>query len=94
MDPSLIISLLSGAAGGNAAGALLKNTSMGLLGNSLAGIVGGGLGGKLIGLAGIGGMGSAGGLDAGSIFSSLLSGGVGGGDLMWIVGMVRQMMAK
>jgi len=33
----LIIQLIAGAAGGNIAGALLKNQSLGTLGNSLAG---------------------------------------------------------
>ena len=40
----LIISLLSGAAGGNIVGKLLKNLDLGPLGNSIAGIIGGGLG--------------------------------------------------
>jgi hypothetical protein len=34
----LIISLVCGAVGGNAAGAVMKNKSLGTLGNSLAGI--------------------------------------------------------
>lgn len=37
-----IISLISGAAAGNVAGALLKNLSLGGLGNSIAGIAGDG----------------------------------------------------
>ena len=44
----LIIQLVSGAIGGNVAGGLLKNQSLGTLGNSIAGIVGGGLGGQLL----------------------------------------------
>jgi len=44
-----IISLVSGAAGGNIAGALLKNFSLGTLGNSIAGIGGGGgIGGAIL----------------------------------------------
>lgn len=95
MDPALIISLLSGAAGGNAAGSMFKNLSLGMLGNSVAGIVGGGIGGKLIALllpalaAKAGG-----GMDIMSILSSVLSGGVGGGGLMAVIGMIRGMMAK
>ena len=38
----LIIQLISGAVGGNIAGALLKNLNLGPIGNSIAGIVGGG----------------------------------------------------
>ena len=39
----LIIQLISGAVGGNIAGAILKNLNLGPIGNSIAGIVGGGL---------------------------------------------------
>ena len=46
---TLLIQLISGALGGNVAGALFKNLSLGTLGNSLAGIVGGGLGGQILG---------------------------------------------
>jgi uncharacterized membrane protein YeaQ/YmgE (transglycosylase-associated protein family) len=42
----LIISLLSGAVGGNLAGAVLKKSSMGTLWNSVLGILGGGIGGQ------------------------------------------------
>ena len=42
---NLIISLLSGAVGGNVAGAAMKDKSLGTLGNSLSGILGGGIGG-------------------------------------------------
>ncbi len=37
----LIVSLIAGVIGGNAAGAVLKPLNLGLLGNSLAGLVGG-----------------------------------------------------
>ena len=45
---SLIIEAVSGALGGNIAGATMKENSLGTLGNSIAGIVGGGLGGVLL----------------------------------------------
>ena len=45
---SLIISLISGAVGGNVAGALMKDKNLGTLWNSIAGIVGGGVGGGLL----------------------------------------------
>ena len=92
---ALIIQLISGAAGGNIAGALLKNLNLGTLGNSIAGILGGGLGGQLLSLLGLGGGGAAAsGLDIGSILSSVAGGGVGGGVLMAIVGVIRQLMMK
>ena len=90
----LIIQLISGAAGGNIAGALLKNASLGPVGNSIVGILGGGIGGQLLGMLGVGGAAAAGGLDIGSILSSIAGGGVGGGVLMVIVGLIRQAMSK
>ena len=97
MDPvSLLIQLASGALGGNVAGSLLKNLSLGTLGNSLAGIVGGWLGGTL--LTQVMNMPAAtsavGGLDPMAILGQLASGGVGGGALMAIVGLLRNMLAK
>lgn len=90
---SLIIQLLSGAAGGNVAGKLLKQFDLGPVGNSIAGILGGGLGGQILGMLGAGGA-SAGGLDVGSILSSVAGGGVGGSVLMIIVGLIRSAMSK
>jgi hypothetical protein len=94
MDLGLIIQLISGIVGGNAAGAALKEKSLGVLGNSLAGLVGGGLGGQILqALLGIGASGG-GGLDIGAIISQIAGGGVGGGVLMIVVGMIKQMMQK
>ena len=94
MDLSLLIQLISGIVGGNAAGAALKEKSLGVLGNSLAGLVGGGLGGQILqALLGVGAAGG-GGLDIGSIIAQIAGGGVGGGVLMIVVGMIKQMMQK
>lgn len=93
----LLIQLASGALGGNVAGSLLKNLSLGTLGNSVAGAVGGGLGGTLLGPLLTGGaavMGADGGLDIAALLSQVASGGVGGGVLMAVVGLIRSMMAK
>ena len=86
----LIIQLVSGAVGGNVAGGLMKQFSLGTLGNSIAGILGGGIGGQLLGLLGIAT--GSGGMDIGSIVGSIASGGVGGGALMAIVGLIKQQM--
>jgi len=91
---ALVIQLLSGAVGGNIAGALLKKFDLGTLGNSIAGILGGGLGGQLLAMLGVGGSGEMSGLDLGTILSSVAGGGVGGGVLMAIVGAIRQMMVQ
>ncbi len=90
----LIIQLVSGAAGGNIAGSLMKNLNMGTLWNSVAGILGGGLGGKLLGMMGMGAatVAQSGSMDMSSILSSVAGGGVGGGVLMAIIGMVKKAM--
>jgi uncharacterized membrane protein YeaQ/YmgE (transglycosylase-associated protein family) len=91
---SLIIQLISGAVGGNVAGALLKKLSLGTTGNSIVGILGGGLGGQLLNMLGVGGGAAAGGLDIGSIVSNVAGGGVGGAVLMAIIGIIRGLMGK
>ncbi len=88
----LIIQLVSGAIGGNIAGSLLKNLSLGRVGNSILGILGGGLGGYLLNMLGIGDGG--GGMDLTGILGSVAGGGVGGGVLMAIVGMIKKAMSK
>lgn len=97
MDPALIklvIELISGAVGGNLAGAASKNIDLGTLWNSVAGIVGGGIGGQI--LSAILGAGAAGGggLDIASIIQQVAGGGVGGAVLLAIVGIIRNAMAK
>jgi uncharacterized membrane protein YeaQ/YmgE (transglycosylase-associated protein family) len=91
---SLIIEAISGAVGGNVAGAAMKENSLGAVGNSIAGIVGGGLGGTLLQMV----MGSAatggGSMDLTSILSNVAGGGVGGAILMAVVGIIKNKMAK
>jgi uncharacterized membrane protein YeaQ/YmgE (transglycosylase-associated protein family) len=91
---SLIIEAISGAVGGNVAGAAMKENSLGTMGNSIAGIVGGGLGGTILqmvmGTAAAGGGGS---LDLTTILSNVAGGGVGGAILMAIVGIIKNKMA-
>lgn len=90
----LIIQLVSGAVGGNVAGAAMKDKSLGTLGNSIAGILGGGAGGAILqsvlGSAAAGG----GGLDLQSILANVGGGGVGGAILMAIIGIVKGAMSK
>ena len=96
MDPiGLLIQLISGAAGGNIAGSLLKNSSLGGIGNTLAGGVGGLLGGNILNSAlGLGKVAAASGLDVGTLISQVAGSGVGGGVLMVLVGLVRQIFHK
>ncbi|MDD3641171.1 MAG: hypothetical protein PHE81_01980 [Atribacterota bacterium] len=88
----LIIQLVSGAVGGNIAGSLMKEFSLGTLMNSIAGIIGGGIGGQLLGMLGVATQ--TGGTDIASIVGSIASGGVGGGVLMAIIGFIKKAMAK
>src|SRR5260370_22027709 len=93
---NLIIQLLSGAAGGNIIGNILKQYNLGPLGNSIAGIVGGGLGGQLLNMVLGGGAAAgtaataatAGGLDIGSIIEQSTGGAVRRGTLQPIVGRI------
>jgi hypothetical protein len=91
---SLIIEAVSGAVGGNVAGAAMKENSLGTAGNSIAGIVGGGLGGTILhsvmGSAAAGG----GGMDLQSILTNVGGGGVGGAILMAVIGIIKNRMAK
>lgn len=93
---ALIIQLISGALGGNLAGSLMKESSLGTLWNSVAGIAGGGLGGKILGMVvpSLGAAASSGSLDIGSILASVAGGGVGGGVVMAVIGIIKKAMAK
>ena len=90
---SLIISLVSGAIGGNVAGAAMKDKSLGVTGNSLSGILGGGIGGAILQLLGVG-AGQAGTLDIASILENIASGGVGGGILLAVISVIKGAMGK
>jgi hypothetical protein len=91
----LIIQLVSGAVGGNVAGGLLKNLSLGPVGNSIAGIVGGGIGGQLLTMLvpALQSAASGGGMDLGAIVGQVAGGGVGGAVVMIIVGLIKQAMS-
>jgi hypothetical protein len=100
----LVIQLISGAVGGNIAGAILKKFDLGPIGNSIAGLVGGGIGGQLLSMLMSNGAASSAmsaatsaagsGLDMSSILASVGGGGVGGAVVMAIVGLIKGQMAK
>ena len=101
----LIIQLVTGAVGGNVAGILLNNLSLGTVGNTIAGLLGGGIGGQVLGMLGLGAgaasgvdasaaLDAAGGIDLPSLLGSVASGGIGGGIVMAIIGVVKNMMSK
>lgn len=45
---NLIIQIIAGIGGGHAAGATLKNYTLGVIGNTIAGAIGGAVGGQLL----------------------------------------------
>src|SRR5262249_18059605 len=90
---NLIIQLIAGALGGNAAGAALKDYDLGKLGNTLAGAIGGAGGGQILtsllpALAG-----TAGDADLGTILGQVVGGGVAGAIVTIVVGLIKNMMA-
>jgi hypothetical protein len=92
---NLIIQLISGAAGGNAAGAALKDYNLGNIGNTIAGAIGGVGGGQILqallpAIAGAAG----GGLDLESVVGQVIGGGAGGAILTVIAGVVKSMMGS
>src|SRR5262245_53225123 len=90
---SLLISLISGAVGGNVAGAAMKDKSLGAVGNSIAGIVGGGLGGFILKAVGMYSQ-SSGSLDPGAIISEVAGGGIGGAILLVVVALIKNAMGR
>ncbi len=90
----IIIQLISGAVGGNAAGAAMKDQSLGTVGNSIAGMIGGGLGGQILALLGVIAAAGAGSMDTAGVAGSVATGGAGGGALMAIVGIIKKALNK
>ena len=90
---SLIIQLISGAVGGNAANSA-KDNGLGPLGNTIAGALGGGVGGQILNaVLGLGGAAAASGLDIGTIVSAFLTGGVSGGLTALVIGFLKSKLA-
>jgi hypothetical protein len=91
---NLIIQLIAGAIGGNAAGASMKNLDLGTLGNTIAGALGGAGGGTLLtallpmlqGAAGTD-------IDIAALAGQAVGGGVAGAIVTAIVGLIRNSMA-
>ena len=93
---NLIIQLIAGVAGGNAAGAALKDYNLGSLGNTIAGAIGGVGGGQILQalIPAIERAAAGGTLDLGAIVGQIVGGGAGGAILTVIAGLVKGMMAS
>ena len=91
----LIIQLIAGAIGGNAAGQISKGVSLGGAGNSIAGAIGGVVLGQLVesltggAIPADAAAAEASSLDIGAIITSLVSGGAGGAILTAIIGAIK-----
>jgi uncharacterized membrane protein YeaQ/YmgE (transglycosylase-associated protein family) len=90
---SIIIQLVVGALGGNAAGTALKEKSLGGTGNSIAGAIGGLVLGQIVerltgGAVPAEAIASSG-LDIGSLITNVISSGAGGAILTAIVAMIK-----
>jgi len=91
---NLIIQLIAGAIGGNAAAASMENVNLGPAGNTIAGALGGVGGGQILDapippLAGAGAR-----VDWKVVVGQLIGGSVGGALLTVIAGMIKNAMAK
>jgi hypothetical protein len=89
---NLIVQLIAGVLGGNAAGGALKDYDLGTLGNSITGAIGGVAGGQILQsliplLAGAGGN-----VDVGALLGQAVGGGVAGAILTAVIGAVKNMM--
>lgn len=88
----LLVSLISGAVGGNVAGGVMKS-GHGVAGRSIIGVIGGLLlsvvAGKL-GIAGVADPFAGGAVNMSTVIGSLVSGGLGGGALTAILGMLKK----
>ena len=90
---NLIIQLIAGAVGGNAAGTALKDYDLGKLWNTVAGGLGGVAGGQVLQalipfLAG-----TAGNVDVGALLGQAVGGGVAGAIVTFIVGAIKNAMS-
>jgi uncharacterized membrane protein YeaQ/YmgE (transglycosylase-associated protein family) len=103
---SLIITLISGAAGGNAAGSLLSEKNLGALANTIIGALGGTFGDyilKALGIlasAGVSSAASATGaangseIDLGALIGSIAGSGISGGVITAIITMIKRALEK
>jgi hypothetical protein len=87
----IIINLIAGVIGGNAAGKASSSLDLGTLGNTITGLVGGGLLGQVVTLVvpAISAAAQSGDLSVGNIISQIISGGAGGALLTALVGFVK-----
>ena len=91
----ILMNLVAGAIGGNAAGKASPSFDLGTIGNTIAGLVGGGVLGQLVPivLPAITAAAAGGNLSIGGILTNLIAGGAGGAVLTAIIGAVKNKAA-
>lgn len=90
---NLVIQIMAGAVGGNAAASLSRSFNLGPVANSIVGMIGGALGGQILNeiLTGGAGVGSpSGALELGSLLTQIVGGVVGGSVLTAIAALIRR----
>ena len=88
----LIIQIIAGVIGGHAAGAALKNWTLGAIGNIIAGAVGGIVGVQLLQQVIPALANTAGNVDIGSLVGQIIGGGAGGAILTVLAGVTKWMV--
>jgi uncharacterized membrane protein YeaQ/YmgE (transglycosylase-associated protein family) len=78
--------IVAGALGGNAAGAVSKDMSLGTVGNTIAGAIGGGVGGQILTALVPMLSGAAGSVDIGALLGQAVGGGVAGAIVTRLLG--------
>lgn len=95
---NVLISLISGAIGGNIAGAATQEKNLGVIGNTIIGLLGGGAGDFILKLLGVlsaaGATGTAGEMDLTSILANIGISGVSGGALTAIITLIKDAIQK
>lgn len=91
----ILMNLIAGAIGGNAAGKATPTFDLGTLGNTISGLVGGGVFGQLIPilLPALTAAAQGGNFSLGSILTNLIGGGAGGAILTAIIGAIKNKAA-
>jgi uncharacterized membrane protein YeaQ/YmgE (transglycosylase-associated protein family) len=88
----LIIQIVAGVIGGHAAGATIRNYTLGTIGNTIAGAVGGVAGGALLAQVMPALANTAGNVDAGALVGQIVSGGAGGAIFAVLAGLTKWMV--
>src|SRR5260370_37271730 len=87
----LIIQIVAGVIGGYAAGATLKNYTLGAIGNTIAGAIGGVVGVQILAQVMPALASTAGNVDASALVGQVVGGGVGGAIFAVLAGLTKWM---